>query len=293
MKTTAGAVYDKVGLNTGMGRLARIAALADVSASRLRAYRRAFRVWDRRAEGVFALTYAKRVAEMYPRVEPMTRALFAKDGESMLTGCGFSLYGMELYSYVRSLEDGQTVNGGPIVVETGVCAGVSTLFILMALDDMGSGHLHSIDLPTLDPAGRVNTDGRQDGAFVPHGLETGWLVAPPLRERWTLHLGESSAVLPEVLTSLHSVDMFLHDSDHSEENMRFEYESAWPRIRPNGLLYSDDVDWNMAFASFIDGHFNGPSDTDRSAWSDYHKQYRTPTRRGLLRKPPNPELQHG
>jgi len=40
------------------------------------------------------------------------------------------------------------------------------------------------------------------------------------------------------------------DSLHTYEHMRWEFEPAYPHIRPNGLLIADDVLWNPAFADF-------------------------------------------
>jgi hypothetical protein len=41
-----------------------------------------------------------------------------------------------------------------------------------------------------------------------------------------------------------------HDSDHSNEHMTWEFEQAWPAIRPSGLLLSDDIITNRAFDDF-------------------------------------------
>jgi predicted O-methyltransferase YrrM len=42
----------------------------------------------------------------------------------------------------------------------------------------------------------------------------------------------------------------MHDSEHSYECMRFEFERAWPALRPGGVLVSDDVNSNDAFFEF-------------------------------------------
>lgn len=57
-------------------------------------------------------------------------------------------------------------------------------------------------------------------------------------------------LLPQVLATLKSVDMFIHDSLHSYEHMMFEFRAAWPYVRKGGILFSDDVDYNNAFADF-------------------------------------------
>jgi|GEM_PF-632144 len=120
-----------------------------------------------------------------------------------------------------------------VVLETGVAYGVSSAFILAALQENGRGELHSVDLPPLRPrAGRF------------------WGIAVPerLRGRWRLHRGASRRVLPGLLEELGEVDLFLHDSLHTLQNMRFELGAVWPRLRPGGAVLADDVERNAAFA---------------------------------------------
>jgi len=138
------------------------------------------------------------------------------------------------------------------MVETGVCNGVSTAVLLAAMERNGEGHLHSVDLPehthTAYPPGTF-WEGKL-GAVVPRDRPPGWLVPTPLRARWTLHLGRSQEVLPALLAELGSIDAFLHDSEHSYQCMAFEYRLAWQYLTPAGVLISDDITWNQAFADF-------------------------------------------
>ena len=119
-----------------------------------------------------------------------------------------------------------------LVVETGVAYGVSSAFILRAMEVNGRGVLHSIDLPPLR---------REAGRF--------WGVAVPaaLRGRWNLHRGASKRILPRLLGELETVDLFVHDSLHTYRNMRREFELAWPRLRTGGVLVADDVERNRVF----------------------------------------------
>jgi methyltransferase family protein len=41
-----------------------------------------------------------------------------------------------------------------------------------------------------------------------------------------------------------------HDSLHSERNVRFELDRAWPILRPGGAIVVDDIDANNGFHSF-------------------------------------------
>ena len=71
-----------------------------------------------------------------------------------------------------------------------------------------------------------------------------------LKHRHELIVGKSSEHLQPLLDSLGKIDIFLHDSDHSYENMLWEFRTAWPYVRKDGLLLSDDITSNAAFRDF-------------------------------------------
>jgi predicted O-methyltransferase YrrM len=120
-----------------------------------------------------------------------------------------------------------------VAVETGVAQGVTTAVTLQAMAENGQGHLYSVDLPPpIAGAGYV-----------------GSLVPDRLRSRWTLRIGRSQCELPVLLTELGTIDLFLHDAEHRYESQTQEYDEAWQRLRPRGLLVSDDV-VNPAFMDF-------------------------------------------
>jgi Methyltransferase domain len=123
-----------------------------------------------------------------------------------------------------------------IVVETGVARGITSRFILEALARNDAGHLWSIDLPP--PLDRGLHD--QVGVAVPEHL----------RDRWTYIRGSSRRRLPRLLAELGEIDMFIHDSRHSERNLLFELKHAWDALKPAGVLVADDVDLNCGFHSF-------------------------------------------
>jgi hypothetical protein len=169
------------------------------------------------------------------------------------TGAGHSLgaigytEGVYLYAVLRTVRP-------EVVVETGVANGFSTAFSLLALQANAAGHLHSIDLPRevgreYEPGTFYEGEGR---AGIPPGSEPGWLIPPPLKERWTLILGRSQEELPPLLERLGTVDTFMHDSEHSFDCMWFEFNAAWPALRPGGVLVSDDVNSTEAFGRFAD-----------------------------------------
>lgn len=157
--------------------------------------------------------------------------------------------GLRLYALLRTLRP-------ETVVETGVCNGVSTAFLLLALERNGAGTLHSIDLPEYaDPATDADAfwEGK-GGAVVPLGKEPGWMIPAGLRDRWELSIGRSQDALPPLLARLGVIDVFMHDSEHSYECMAFEFEHAFRALRPGGALVADDVNANDAFGEFARAH---------------------------------------
>jgi predicted O-methyltransferase YrrM len=149
-----------------------------------------------------------------------------------LAAGGADLYAKKVliqYAVTRALKP-------EVVVETGVANGVSSAYLLLALLRNGKGTLHSIDIG--------------DPVFLPAGQGPGWIVPDWLRSPWRLHIGDAVKLLPSLLQDLGTVDMFIHDSQHTYEHMKFELELAYPYVRGNGLLLADDAGWNLAFPDF-------------------------------------------
>lgn len=143
------------------------------------------------------------------------------------------------------------------VVETGVYHGVSTLTMLLALDRNDAGRLYSIDYARyLEKDGLGHFErGRPSCAdtgsvALPDGMEPGWIVPEDLRDRWHLTEGKSQRKLPALLSSLATVDFFLHNSEHSASCMLFEFELVWEWLAEGALMVSSHVDHNDAFETF-------------------------------------------
>jgi len=119
-------------------------------------------------------------------------------------------------------------------VETGIAHGYSSTIILkaMELNDLGS-------LISIDASDHFEICGKT--------TPIGWVVPDELRKRWSIRLGLSSEVLP---TITESIDIFYHDSSHTEENMMNEYKWARNNLKHNGILISDDIDDNRAWVNF-------------------------------------------
>lgn len=136
-----------------------------------------------------------------------------------------------------------------IVIETGVAQGISTSLFLKALQHNGLGQLISIDFPNRDPRG-YTYDGVLDHVYTPKEKEPGWLVPKSLRNLWRLEIGKSSEILP----TLEKCDIFYHDSEHSYNNMKYEFEWAYSHISKGGIISSDDITWNNAWTDFLNRH---------------------------------------
>lgn len=136
-----------------------------------------------------------------------------------------SMLGKMLYTLVRICKPER-------VVETGVASGGSSSYFLCALEKNGHGELHSID--------------------DPWGDRTGWIIPDYLRHRWSLIKGRSSSELLPLLEDLGTIDIFMHDSDHSYGNMVWEYQTAWDSLSEEGILLSHNIDENNAFSDFCE-----------------------------------------
>jgi Methyltransferase domain len=123
-----------------------------------------------------------------------------------------------------------------VVLETGVAYGVTTAFILKAIEVNGTGELWSADLPPL---------GRQAEDYV------GFLVPKDLRLHWNLRRGITKRLLPELLPSLGHVDIFIQDSLHTYRNINDEVQMVWPFLKPGGVVIVDDIGGNCAFEDLI------------------------------------------
>jgi methyltransferase family protein len=144
-----------------------------------------------------------------------------------VTMAGDRSLGELVYGLVRAAEP-------DVVIETGVATGVTSAYVLAALEDNGGGELHSVDLPPADMVGS--------------GL-VGCVVPGELRERWRYHWGSARRLLPGILKRTAGARrVFVHDSDHSYANMRWELELAWDALDAGDWLVADDVDLHGAFA---------------------------------------------
>lgn len=121
------------------------------------------------------------------------------------------------------------------IIETGVAYGRSTSFILQALKENQKGTLYSID-----SIFRPWETKKMIGSAIPEDL----------KKRWKFFFGMSNNELKNICKLVEGVDIFIHDSLHTYENMLYEFEFIWPHIKKNGYLLSDDIKGNNAFYDF-------------------------------------------
>lgn len=191
--------------------------------------------WERRLHHMLGIEWPCETAsefwDLWPEVMRRFEAKKERIGRGAFGGWGDGEPGFvrAVWHVVRHLRPAN-------VIETGVARGFTTRFILEALQRNGTGHLWSIDAPPVLKPELIN----QIGAAVPDRLH----------HRWSYIKGSSVQRLPELLSQLESIDLFIHDSSHTERNVRFELDRAWSALRAGGALLVDDIDLNWAFKSF-------------------------------------------
>jgi hypothetical protein len=153
----------------------------------------------------------------------------------------FRLYRIVLYALLRATTP-------QIVIETGVLHGLTTIFLLRALERNEAGRLISVDFPSYPETGPSNKDGYF--AVLPVGREPGWIVPASRFPNWDLQIGRSRDVLLTLGRDLEQIDFFCHDSEHTFSTMWFELNWAWERLRPGGILLCDNIEATTAFADF-------------------------------------------
>lgn len=109
-----------------------------------------------------------------------------------------------------------------VMIETGVESGYSSEHFLKAMDDVGVGRLFSCD-----PA------------------PSGFYDAYPIKHaRFTFMREPSYTALDKIFKEVGSLDICLHDSDHSWKCQTWEFQWFWEHTRPGGIIASDDTMWS-------------------------------------------------
>jgi hypothetical protein len=124
--------------------------------------------------------------------------------------------------------------GARDMLETGVALGWSSL-ALLTVAEAHDGQLVSVDLPY---------------PFLIGQSWVGCAVPNHLQERWTLLRKADRLGIPSALRQSDGYDFVHYDSDKSEEGRSWAYPLLWEAVRPGGLMLSDDVGDNAAWADF-------------------------------------------
>jgi len=133
-----------------------------------------------------------------------------------------------LYSLTKSLQAKECI-------ETGVAFGWSSLAILLAIHHQPDAKLSSIDLPYIE---------LRNDDFV------GLAVPEELKRNWSLYRMADREGIPLILRKTSEIDLAHYDSDKTYQGRMFSYSRLWDALRPGGLLISDDISDNLAFADF-------------------------------------------
>lgn len=147
----------------------------------------------------------------------------------------FSVYRNFIYSLIRNKKP-------KIIVETGVLHGLTSAWILKALKDNGGGKLISIDLPRRDWVEYFGSKPFGPGGDVEFEIKeqkVGWAIPEDLLKFWKLYLGPSSYFLKEVISKNQDIDLFIHDSDHSYEVMKFECDLVQNKLNNIDMIIDD------------------------------------------------------
>src|SRR5262249_27177983 len=105
------------------------------------------------------------------------------------------------------------------VIETGVAHVVTFRFILEVLNLNRVVHLWTMDRPPLNQKWHDQIGIAVGGRY------------PAL---WSYVRGSSRRQLPRILSQQPKIDLFVHDSLHSERNVRYELDHAWLALRDGG-----------------------------------------------------------
>lgn len=125
------------------------------------------------------------------------------------------------------------------VLEVGVSSGVSSAYLLRALERNGAGTLHSVDLPSRPARRRPGQAPTSVSWSLPDGASPGWAVPFALRKRWDLRLGDKREVVPILAEELRSVDLVVYDVPHAERDTGREFRQLDPLLPPGGVVIAD------------------------------------------------------
>lgn len=120
-------------------------------------------------------------------------------------------------------------------IETGIGYGWSSLAFLFSIKKRKNSLLCSTDRPY---------PRRDNEPYV------GIVVPFELRKYWRIIPYSDRKALPRALKIYPEIDICHYDSDKSVRGRLFAYSRLWNALRLGGILISDDIGDNLAFAYF-------------------------------------------
>lgn len=123
------------------------------------------------------------------------------------------------------------------VIETGVAYGWSSLAILKAQFQNGSGKLYSVDMPYP----RKNNDN-DVGIVVPKNLRKNWVL---------IRKPDKPGIIDAINKAGGKIDLCHYDSDKSWWGRHYAFPILWNSLNSKGLFISDDIQDNLYFSDFV------------------------------------------
>lgn len=146
------------------------------------------------------------------------------------------------------------------VLEVGVANGVSTAYMLGALEELDStADIRAIDKPQFESEIRSKRGKRGlsgVGGIIPDEQEAGWVAPKDQRSKhgYQYYVGDFTQILPEVVNSMPPIDLAIYDASKDSEEMKMAYDSLIESLSPNGVLVSDDIEVNDVFTQMRKRH---------------------------------------
>ena len=165
--------------------------------------------------------------------------LIKKEIDKKFLDINFNIFGgagnyILLYFLIRKFK---LVN----IVETGVAAGWTSLFILRALKKNNNGYLYSSDFPYF----RLKNPEEHIGLLAKKESN---------KCNWFLDIRGDDIALPEIVTQLknNTIDLLHYDSDKSYSGRRKALEVLNSKINSKTIIIFDDIQANLHFKDYIE-----------------------------------------
>ena len=162
------------------------------------------------------------------------------DNQTIMDGCKLeakSSVKMGGSGHIHLLYDCVRLLKAENVIETGVAYGWSSLAILKAQFQNGSGKLYSVDMPYP----RKNNDN-DVGIVVPKNLRKNWVL---------IRKPDKPGIIDALNRAGGKIDLCHYDSDKSWWGRHYAFPILWNSLNSKGLFISDDIQDNLYFSDFV------------------------------------------